>query len=105
MTNEGATEELLGERTFLLIFLGIVTVVCLCGQCLILRRCMLKCLKVAFNWISKKKYVPACVCKYTHAQKKQMGQNVTTAQCRCTQVFTGLFFKFSCVLEKFHNKK
>lgn len=25
MTNEGATEELLGERTFLLIFLGIVT--------------------------------------------------------------------------------
>lgn len=25
MTNEGATEELLGERTFPLIFLGIVT--------------------------------------------------------------------------------
>lgn len=61
--------------------------------------------KGGFQLDQQKKYVPACVCKYTHAQKKQMGQNVTTAQCRCTQVFTGLFFKFSCVLAKFHNKK
>lgn len=60
--------------------------------------------KVGFQLDQQKKYVPACVRKYTHAQKKQLGPNVTTAQSRCTPVFTGLFFKFSCVLEKFHNK-
>lgn len=64
---------------------------------------MLTYLEVTFNWISKK--IRACMCKFAHPQKKWVGQNVTTAQSRCMQVFTGLFFTFSCVLEKFHNKK
>lgn len=49
--------------------------------------------------------VSTYVCVSTYAWIKQMRQNVTTAESKCTVHRFSLYYSLNNVLEKFHNKK